>query len=174
MPLYNGMFEAKWHFFLYVLSFLKDWPPLSVFSSSLSFAFRPIFGPIPTTFQSTDNDLQPLNFPLNKMGSHWYMSPWLMQITGNSITVLLQSEWEITLKWMFRLTILFRFPSYLWAYPHHFPVHRQWFATPQLSTYWGCPPTRTFRSTWLHRNLSITFKHAIQTMVDVSVTIIRI
>ena len=41
---------------------------------------------------------------------------------------------------------VFRFPSYLWAYPHHFPVHLQWFATPQLSTYWGCPPTRTFRS----------------------------
>jgi hypothetical protein len=59
----NGMFEAKWHFFLYFLSLLKDWPPLSVFSQGLSFAFRPIFGPTPTTFQSTYNDLQPPNFP---------------------------------------------------------------------------------------------------------------
>jgi hypothetical protein len=66
----NGMFEAKWHFFLYFLSLLKDWPPLSVFSQGLSFTFRPLFGPT----------------------------------------------------------------------PHHFPVHLQWFATPQLSTYWGCTP----------------------------------
>ena len=61
------MFEAKWYFFLDFLSFLKDWPPLSFFSSSLSFAFRPIFGPTPTTFQSTYNDLQPLNFPLTEV-----------------------------------------------------------------------------------------------------------
>jgi hypothetical protein len=33
----------------------------------LSFAFRPIFGPTPTTFQSTYNDLQPLNFPLTEV-----------------------------------------------------------------------------------------------------------
>jgi hypothetical protein len=72
----NGMFEAKWHFFLYFLSLLKDWPPLSVFSQGLSFTFRPLFGPT----------------------------------------------------------------------PHHFPVHLQWFATPQLSTYWGCTPPCTFRS----------------------------
>ena len=29
--------------------------------------------------------------------------------------------------------------------PRHFPVHWQWFAIPQLSTYWGCTPC-TFRS----------------------------
>ena len=104
---------------------------------------------------------------MNQMGSHWYMSPWLVNIicyrvdgnyirvyvtkfnttqipqiinrkslllsiisinisiyehyitknvicsftpfiTANSITVLLQSEWEMTLKWMFRLTILLK------------------------------------------------------------------
>ena len=61
------MFESKWYFFLDSLSLLKDWLPLSVFSSSLSFAFRPIFGPTPTTFQSTYNDLQPLNFPLTEV-----------------------------------------------------------------------------------------------------------
>ena len=64
------MFEAKWHFFLYFLSLLKDWPPLSVFSSSLSFVFRPLFGPTPTTFQSTYNDLQP-----PQLSTHWGWPP---------------------------------------------------------------------------------------------------
>ena len=54
-------------FFLDFLSLLKDWPPFSVFSSSLSFAFRPIFGPTPATFQSTYNDLQPPNIPLTEV-----------------------------------------------------------------------------------------------------------
>ena len=50
-------------------SSLQSWPPLSVFSSILSFTFRPIFGPTPTNFQSTYNDLQPPNFSLTEVAS---------------------------------------------------------------------------------------------------------
>ena len=38
-----------------------------------------------------------------------------MQITANSITVLLQSEWEMTLKWMFSAHNLIKAEAYQWV-----------------------------------------------------------
>ena len=38
------------------------------------------------------------------------------------------------------LRLVLHFPSYLWAYPHHFPVHLQWFASPNFPLTEVAPP----------------------------------
>ena len=64
--------------------------------------------------------------------------------------------WKLDPTFRLLLKLVLHFPSYLWAYPHHFPVHLQWFATPQLSTYWGCPPTPRIFIHVLSKSLSFT------------------
>ena len=48
--------------------------PTFVFSESLSFTIRPIFGPTPTICQFTYNDVQPPNFPLTEVSPLTFMS----------------------------------------------------------------------------------------------------